>query len=106
MRPRELIEELLGRLGATGLHVLDTLADRFNSLLVILTLPFEVVGQDVIEGVGGALPASPRELFELSQPLRLHRQRLHASKVGVRELDVNLWVVLPSVVENQELVGF
>jgi hypothetical protein len=40
--------------------------------------------------VGGALSASPRELFELSQPLRLHRQRLQTPKVEVRALAVIL----------------
>jgi hypothetical protein len=89
MLPRELIE-LLGRFRATGVHVLETLADSFDRLLIILTLPLEVVGKDVVEGVGDAFPTPPRELFELSQPLRLYRQRLHASKVEVRELDVNL----------------
>jgi len=73
MLPRELIEELVGGLGATGLHILETLADRFNGLLIILALPFEVVGQDLVESVRGGFAASPRELFELSEPLRLDR---------------------------------
>lgn len=89
MFPRELVEELFSGFCATGLHVLDTLTDRFNGLLIVLTLPFEVIGQDVVEGFSGALPASPCELFELRQSLRLDWQRLHASKVEGRRVDVN-----------------
>src|SRR3954462_10537610 len=99
MLPREFIEERLGRRGATGLHVLETLADRVDRLLIVLALPFEVVGQDIVESIGGAFPASPRKLLELSQPLRLHRQRLHTLKVEIRGLAVNVATpaaVLPS----------
>jgi len=61
MLPRELIEELVGRPGALGLHVLQTLPDRPKGLLIILSLPFEVFGQDVVEGVGAALSTPPRK---------------------------------------------
>ena len=74
MLSRKFIEELIGRRGATGLYVLETLADPFDGLLIVLLLPLEVVGEDVVEGVGGAFPTPPRELFELSQAFRLYRQ--------------------------------
>src|SRR5207249_7299438 len=90
MLPRKLIEEFLGGLRATCLHVLEALPDGFNSFLIILALPFEVLREHVVEGVGGTLPASASELFELSKPLRLYRERFHVSKVEVRAGDVNL----------------
>lgn len=113
MLPRELVEELIGGPDATCLHVFEALADPLDGLLIVLTLPFEVVGQHVVKGVRRALSASTRELLELSQPLGLHRQRLHTPKVEVRWLAVNiarvarlpLPVLLWSMVEDEELVG-
>ena len=51
MLPRELVEELVGRYGATRLHILVALADGIDSFLIILALPLEVVGQRVVERV-------------------------------------------------------
>jgi hypothetical protein len=85
MLPREFIEEFFGRPGAAGLHVLQTLPDRPKGLLIILSLPFEVFGQDVVERVTGVLSTPPRKLFEFSEPLGLNRQCLHGSKVELRE---------------------
>ena len=51
MLPRELVEELVGGCGATGLHILVALADGIESFLIVLALPLEVVGQGVVEGV-------------------------------------------------------
>jgi hypothetical protein len=67
MLPRELIEEFVGCLAATGLHVLVAMADAFDGFLVILTLPVEVVRQDVVKSISGALSAPTRELLELRQ---------------------------------------
>lgn len=50
MLPREFIEEFFGRPGAAALHVLQTLPDPPKGLLIILSLPFEVFGRDVVEG--------------------------------------------------------
>jgi hypothetical protein len=60
MLPRELIEELVGGCGATGLHILVTLANCIESFLIILALPLEVVGQRVVERVSRTLPSSAR----------------------------------------------
>ncbi len=54
MLPSEVVEELSGGLRATGFQVLATLANTFNSFLVVLTLPFEVLGQNVIKRFSGA----------------------------------------------------
>jgi len=89
MLPREVVEEFVGRRCAPGLYVLKTVADPLKGLLIILSLPFKVFGQDVVEGVGGALSTPPRKLFEFSQPLGLNRQCLHGPKVEFRESDVN-----------------
>ena len=77
MLPRELVEELIGWLAATGLHVLVPVADAFDGFLVILTLPFEVVGQDVVKGLSSALPAPTGQLLELHQTFGLHWQHFH-----------------------------
>jgi hypothetical protein len=66
MLPREFIQEFLGGLGATGLHVLVAPADAFDRFLVVLALRFEVVGQNIIEGISGALPAPTGELLNAS----------------------------------------
>ncbi len=70
MLPRELIEELVGRLGATSLYVLMPSADRIERFLIVLTLPREVIGQRVVEGISRALPSTAGELFQLCQSLR------------------------------------
>jgi hypothetical protein len=61
--PGELIEELLGGLCATGLHVLIAVAHTFDCFLVVLTLPFRTAGNGIIEGISGALAAPAGELF-------------------------------------------
>lgn len=78
MLPREVIEELLSGCAPPGLHVLVTLADGINSLLVILPLPFEVVSERVVERVGSAFSAPTRVLFELRESLRLQRYGVHS----------------------------
>lgn len=77
MLPREVGEELIGGLRATGFHVLATLANTFNSFLIVLTFPFEVLGEHLIKRVSNALAAASRELLELRQPLRLNGHRIH-----------------------------
>jgi hypothetical protein len=65
MLPREIVEELIGKLRATRLHILVALADSFDRFLVVLTFPFEVVGQDIVKSVGRCLATSLGELLEL-----------------------------------------
>jgi hypothetical protein len=65
MLPREFVEEWLGRLGATSLHIFVPLADTCHGFFVVLTLRFEVFGQDIVEGVSSALPAPTSELLQL-----------------------------------------
>jgi hypothetical protein len=80
MLPRKVVEELIGWSGSAGLHVLAALPDALDSLLIILALPFEVVGKDVVKSVGGALATTAGKILELRQPFRLHRQRFHGFK--------------------------
>ena len=51
MLPRELVEELIGRSCPARFDVLVALADAFDGFLVVLTLPFEVVSQHIVQGV-------------------------------------------------------
>jgi hypothetical protein len=44
MLAREVVEELVGSLRAARLHVLDTLPDGRDRLLIVLTLPLEILG--------------------------------------------------------------
>jgi hypothetical protein len=90
MLPRELVEELVGGYGATGLHVLVALADGFNGLLVVLAFPFEVLGQGIVECVSHALSSPTRQILQLGQSFRLDGKRFHnILKVEVRRGDVN-----------------
>src|SRR5688572_22904604 len=79
MLPRELVEELIGGSGSASLHVLVALPDAFDGLLIVLTLPFEVVRQDVVKSISGALSAPTRELLELHQSFGFYRQRFHVT---------------------------
>ena len=90
MLPREVIEELLSGGGPTGSYVLVSLADGINSLLVVLALPIEIVGERIIERISGALAAAPGVLLQLGQSLRLDGYSLHTTlKLKVRPSDVN-----------------
>jgi hypothetical protein len=52
----ELVQEFVGRDSATSVHILKAPSYAFHCLLVVLTLPLEVIAEDVIEGIGRALP--------------------------------------------------
>ena len=75
MLPRELIEELIGGLASTSLHVVVALPDAFDGLLRVLALPFEVVGEDVVKSVSSALAAAPSKILELRQSLGFYGHR-------------------------------
>lgn len=77
MFAREVVEELIGGLRATGFHVIATLANTFDSFLIVLTLPFEILGQNVIKRVGSTPAAASREFLELRQTLRLNGHCIH-----------------------------
>jgi hypothetical protein len=111
MRPRELLEELVSRLGATGLHLLEALADAFDGVLTVLTVPFDVVRPRRRRGRPRCSSRVAARTLRASQPLRLHRQRLHTPKVEVRGLAVNSGAgtrsagSVRSMVKDEELVG-
>ena len=59
----QLFKRRLGGLGAPSLQVLIALPDAFNSFLIVLPLPFQILGQGFIER-GGRVPATTlRVLF-------------------------------------------
>jgi hypothetical protein len=89
MLPRELIEELVGGCSATRFHILVALADGIDSVLIILALPLEVVGQRVVERISRTPPSSARKVLQWRQSLRLERNRVHFLKVEVRHADVD-----------------
>jgi hypothetical protein len=77
MLPRELIEELVSGYAATRVHILIALADGIDGFPIVLTLPFEIVGQYIIEGISGALPTSARKLLKLRESFGFERWSLH-----------------------------
>ena len=79
MLPRELVEELISGFHATRLHILMALANAFDRFLVVLTFPFEVVGEDIVKGIGGALAASSCQFLELRQSFRSDGHCCHGS---------------------------
>lgn len=81
MLPREVVEELLGGSGSTGLHVLVALADAFDSLLRVLPLPFKVVRKDIVKGIGSALASTAGQILELRQALGFHGHRLPVESI-------------------------
>src|SRR5687767_15004586 len=77
MLPRKVVEELIGRSGSTGLHVLVPLPDAFDGLLIVLALPFEVFGKDIIKSIRGTLAAATGKILGLRQSLGVQRHRVH-----------------------------
>ena len=75
MLPREVVEELIGGLRATGFHVCATLANTFNGFLVVLTLPLEIVGQSIVERVRRIVPASAQDRASGANSSQLVRSR-------------------------------
>ena len=82
MLPREVVEELLGGSGSTGLHVLVALPDALDRFLIVLALSFEIVGKDFVKGVRGGLATPSRQVLELRQPLRFHGHHFHLPRVS------------------------
>ena len=77
MLPREVVEELLGRSGSTGLHVLVALPDTLYGFLIVLALPFEIVSKDIVKGIGSAFPPAASQILELRQAPGFQRHRFH-----------------------------
>ena len=69
MLPREVVEELLGGPGSTCLHVLVALPDAFDRILIVLALPFEIIGKNIVMCVGSTLAPAAGQILELRQPL-------------------------------------
>ena len=88
MLPRELVEEFVGGDAAAGLHVVIASPGGFNGFLVVLPFPVEVIGEDIIEGVGGALSSPAGEFLQLRQSLGFDRHGFHRVKVDTASADV------------------
>jgi len=81
MLPREVVEEVTGRSGSTGLHVLVSLPDALDGLLIVLALPFEIIGKNIVKSVGSTLAPAARQILELRQPLGFHGHRFHVESI-------------------------
>lgn len=46
---------MLGGSGSTGVHVLVALPDAFDRILIVLALPFEIIGKNIVKSVGSTL---------------------------------------------------
>ena len=77
MLQAELFKCFLDGLSASGFHVLIALPDTFNSLLKILTLPLQILGQSVVQSGGRVLPATLRVFLELSLAFRFDGDHIH-----------------------------
>ena len=77
MLPREVVEELLGGSGSTGLHILVALPDALDRFLIVLALPFEIVSKDIVKGIGSAFAPAASQILELCQPLGFQRHGIH-----------------------------
>lgn len=51
MLPREIVEELIRRDRAIGLHILVTLANGLKGFVIVLALPFQILGQGLPIGL-------------------------------------------------------
>lgn len=70
-------DEVDGGAGASCGYVLMTPADAFGGLLEVVTFPFEVSGQGLVESRGGVLTVAVGVLFQLSFAFRLERNEVH-----------------------------
>lgn len=84
MLPREFVEELISWFHAARLYVLEPLPHRLDGFLIVVTLPIEMFGQHVVEGIGGRLSTSTRKLLERGEPVGRDRHRRHAPKIETR----------------------
>lgn len=67
----KLFKEFSGGPGASRLHILMRPADCFHRFLILLTLPFQILSQSVIEHGGGVFPVLLRVFFQLGLAFRL-----------------------------------
>ena len=75
--------------GASGFHGFVASADFFYGLLVVLLLPLEGGGQDLIEGCGGILAVTLGVVDELGLALG-GEVEIHGLRVGRCGAEVNL----------------
>lgn len=69
----ELVQEFVGGNRPACLYVLKTSSYAFDGLLIVLTLPLEMVRQGVIERISVALAAPAGVLLELRESFGFDR---------------------------------
>jgi hypothetical protein len=69
----EIVQEFVGGDRPTCLHVLKTLSHTFDGLLIVLTLPLEIVRQGVVERISIALSAPTGVLLKLRESFGFDR---------------------------------
>jgi hypothetical protein len=85
----QFFENLSGRPSASCLHVLIASANCGHRLLIVVSLPFQIFGQSVIERRGGVLAPALRERFQLGLAFRFDGYYIHdAFRVALRAVCV------------------
>jgi hypothetical protein len=86
----QLFKRLVGRLSATGFHVLITLPDACNCFLEVLMFPSQVFGEGIIERGHGILAAALRIRLQLGLAFRFYGYYIHdAFRIVVAGTSVN-----------------
>jgi hypothetical protein len=85
----QFLKRLSYGLRAAFLKVRVSLADAFDSLLVILPLPLKIIRENIVEGGRGILTVPPRVLFQLSLAFGFEGHHLHAPSVRITGPPVN-----------------
>ena len=70
---REVVEEFVSGDRPTCLHVLETSSHALNCLLIVLTLPLEIIREGVIESIRITLSAPASVLPELRESFGFDR---------------------------------
>lgn len=73
MLPRELVQEFVSGDRPARLHVLETSSHPFDRLLIILTLPLEIIREGIVERISVALPAPAGILLQLRESFGFDR---------------------------------
>lgn len=73
MLPGELVQEFVSGDCPTCLHVLKTSSHALDGLLIVLTLPLEIIGEGVVERIRITLSTPASVLLELRESFGFDR---------------------------------
>ncbi len=77
MFPAHVGQKIGSASSASGFYVFVASRNTFNCLLKVLTLPFEVSGQDIVESSSGVLAMAVGVLLQLCLALGLQGHHFH-----------------------------